>query len=174
MSVYSDAYEKHKNLRLAAEELGIKLPKLYYNLKKEGVVVTGDKTKYGSRKDQFGAKAEGEFQSMFPRAVNNNGKEFQAKIDFYLDGLGVDVKGAAPSGSDKRFSNKRWAFSLKKQESIADIFFCIAYLDDKPFKYFVIPGDLVRFYQTISIPMSGRTKWAEFELSREECIQSFI
>lgn len=53
MSIESDAYEKHKNLKLAAEELGIKWQYLYVILRKEGVAVCGDKSRYGSDKDRL-------------------------------------------------------------------------------------------------------------------------
>lgn len=42
-----EAYEKHKNLKLAAIEVGMPWQMLYVHLRKLGVPVTGDKARYG-------------------------------------------------------------------------------------------------------------------------------
>lgn len=168
MSIYTDAYAKHKNLKLAADELNIPLPTLYWNLKKEGIVVTGDKSKYGSIKDKFGAKAEYFFSTLFPNAINNNKNEFQPKIDFNYGGLSIDVKGANRVKPSKKFNHERWAFSFKKQESLCDLFFCIGFNNNNIEKIFVIPCDLVRFYQSISISANGSSKWNDYAMSEHE------
>ena len=66
------AYNKHKNLKLAADELGVKWQTLYVQLRKLNIPVTGDKLKYGSNRDRLAARAEIEFQRLVPFAINQN------------------------------------------------------------------------------------------------------
>lgn len=173
MSIYSDAYHKFLNLRLASDYLGMKLPTLYWHLKKEGVAITGNKSSYGSASDKFGAKAEQLFSQLVPAATNNNMHAFQPKVDFSYCGLGIEVKGSNLDISNKRYAAKRWAFSFKQQESIADFFVCIGYEDNKDTLFLIIPGDLVRFYQSISISQKGSSKWRDYEVTKEELIEFF-
>jgi hypothetical protein len=42
------AYDKHKNLKVAADELGMKWQTLYWCLKKYNHPVVGNKSKYGT------------------------------------------------------------------------------------------------------------------------------
>ena len=58
------AYAKHRNLKLAAGELGICWQTLYVRLKRAGVPVTGDKLRYGADRDRLGATCEAEFQRL--------------------------------------------------------------------------------------------------------------
>lgn len=59
---YKDVYDKYKNLKLAANELGVKWQTLYYHLSKEGHPVIGDKERYGSDTDKLAAYTEKLFQ----------------------------------------------------------------------------------------------------------------
>ena len=58
MNNIQSVYEKHKNLKLAANELGVKWQTLYVQLRNRGVPITGDKSRYGSDKDRLAARAE--------------------------------------------------------------------------------------------------------------------
>ena len=73
-------YEKHKNLKIAANELGVKWQSLYVRLKKAGIAVTGDKERYGSDKDRLANKAESIFQSLVPNAISQNDIKFQSNL----------------------------------------------------------------------------------------------
>ena len=86
------SYDEFKNLKVAAEHLKMKWQTLYWNLKKVNHPIIGDKLSYGSDTDKFAAKAESDFAKMIPTAKNLNGKKFQSKVDFYVNGLKVDVK----------------------------------------------------------------------------------
>lgn len=48
------AYDKHKNLKLAANEIGLKWQTLYCMLKNQGINIIGDKLRYGSDRDKMG------------------------------------------------------------------------------------------------------------------------
>lgn len=87
-----EAYQRHKNLKLAANELGIAWQTLYVHLRKAGVAVTGDKTRYGSDTDRLAAKAEDMFEALVPGAVNHNREQWQPKVDFTVGAVAVDVK----------------------------------------------------------------------------------
>lgn len=159
------AYEKHKNLKIAADELGVKWQSLYYQLKKAGVPVIGDKAKYGSDKDKLADKAEALFQMLVPFAENQNGLKFQSKVDFMVDGQKVDIKASTLKRASPRSTVKRWAFSVKKQEFLADFLVCFAFDDYESYKILLIPGEFIRFYQSISISEKGNSKWLDFVIS---------
>lgn len=157
------SYEQHKHLKTVGDELGIPWQTVYVNLKRMGIPVTGDKMAHGSPKDKLAATGELMFGSYVRCARNLNAESFQPKIDFDVRGYGVDVKTAIRCPSDKKFKSARWAFSLKKQVLEADFFVLMALGENKNLeKCFLIPAELVRNLQTISIPVSMKSKWAGF------------
>lgn len=168
------AYEKHKNLKLAAEELGIKWQSLYVELRKLGVAVTGDKFRYGSDKDRMAAQAELEFKRIVPFAEYQNSIKFQSKFDFLVGKERVDIKASKAHHGSKKFTAKRWAFSVKKQEFCADFIVCFA-MSDENTRIFMIPGEIVRNYQTISIAenKNSKSKWLQYEISEQDLTEFF-
>ena len=168
------SYEKHKQLFAAADELGMKWQSLYVELKKAGVSVTGDKSRWGSTKDKLAAIGEGIFSRYVPMAIDNNLQSFQSEIDFSIGGIGVDVKTALPRRADKKFKNLRWAFSLSKQIEFADFYVLMALGEDRSLKScFLIPGDMINKLSTVSIPTSGKSKWNKFEVAPEDLADFF-
>lgn len=156
-----DAYSRLKNLKLVGLELGIPWQTVYVHLRAAGVPVTGDKSRYGSDTDRLAANAERIFAALVPNASDQNDKKFQAKVDFIVGQYKVDVKAS-------RLRNGRWAFSLKKQERIADFFVCFAFNDDGTYRVVVLPGELCRHMQTISLSSAGGTKWWDYEIPANE------
>lgn len=161
-----ESYRRLKNLKLVGKELGIPWQTVYVYLKASNEPVTGDKARYGCESDRLAAKAEHEFLSLVPQARDQNQRRFQAKFDFYACGYRVDVK-----ASTKR--NGRWAFSLKKQERTADFFVCFAYESDDTYRCVLIPGDICRHYQTLSLSAVSKTKWWDYEIDPSE-LQRFF
>lgn len=163
-----DAYRKHKHLGLAAQELGIKWQTVYWNLRQANEPVTGDKSRHGSAKDKFADRSEQLFASIVPNAVNQNELQFQAKCDFVLHGVNIDVKAAAMNNHSNTHG---WAFALKKQAGTADFFVCFGYAENRQDveRCFVFPMELVRGMQTLRVGrhISGRPKgkWASYEVS---------
>lgn len=88
------AYRKHQNLKIAAEQVGIPWQTVYVHLRKAGEPVTGDKCRYGSETDRLAARAEREFTRRVPFAEDQNKVKFQSKVDFLVGGYSVDVKAA--------------------------------------------------------------------------------
>ena len=160
-------YRKHKNLKAASSELGVPLPTLYWRLKKAGEPVVGDKTTYGSDSDKLAALAEKIFLSLIPFAKNLNDKKFQSKIDFDVKGCGVEIKASNLKTSNKLSSKKRWAFSLKKQECFADFFICFGFEGNAVKKILFVPGEIARYYSTISLSESGG-KWDDYSITEDE------
>jgi hypothetical protein len=160
------SYRRLKNLKLVGEELGIPWQTVYVHLRNANEPVTGDKLRYGSDKDRMAARAEVEFLRLVPFAEDQNRASFQSKVDFNVKGYGVDVK-----SSTKR--NDRWAFSLKKQELIADFFACFAYADDGSYLLLLIPGDVCRKYQSVSLSARTRTKWWDYSIESAELAPFF-
>lgn len=168
-----DAYRRHKHLKLAAQEVGIPWQTLYVHLRRAGEPVTGDKTRYGSDTDRLAARAEQMFAGIVPGAQDMNGTEFQAKCDFRVDGYLVDVKASTLRRSSSKYPSMRWAFCVKKQESIADFFVCFGLDDSGEAKLILlIPGELARRYATISVPDSGG-KWRQYEVTAAELADLF-
>lgn len=156
------AYRKHKNLKLAALDVGIPWQATYVHLRNAGEPVTGDKVRYGSDKDRLAAKGEQIFKSLVPDAADHNDIKYQSKIDFAVRGYGVDVKTSSLKLSNKSCKLRRWAFSMKKQEMLADFFVCICIGDDgELFKVMLIPGEIVRKYSCISLSEAG-SKWDDY------------
>jgi hypothetical protein len=170
-----EAYEKHKNLKLAADELGIKWQSLYVQLRKQGIPITGDKARYGSDKDRLAAKAELEFQKLVPFAKDQNSIKFQSKFDFLVGNEKVDIKVSGLNQGCKKFAAKRWAFSVKKQEFCADFIVCFA-MQEPDYRIFLMPGELVRNYQTISIAENkdSKSKWLQYEVTKADLTEFFF
>jgi hypothetical protein len=171
---YVQAYRKHKHLKKAALELGMKWQNLYLKLCAYGEPVSGDKERYGSESDKFAAKSEGLFKSLVPTAVDMNRKKFQSKYDFEISGLKVDVKCSKKRLSNVSSKQKRWAFSVKKQRLIADLVVCFGYDDsgDEVETCLAIPGDICRNHGTISLSCRGG-KWADYSIKIDE-LNDFI
>lgn len=170
-----EAYRQHQNLKVAAQHVGIPWQTVYVHLRKAGEPVVGNKSEYGSEKDKLAAYGERCFDRLVPEAENQNRKKFQSKIDFLVNGYGVEIKTSRPRLGHKSSSFKRWAFSMKKQEMIADFVVCMC-MDDSPtlVKCLLIPGEIVRHYQNISVSMRGNTKWHEYEVEPESLRQFFL
>ena len=166
-----DAYRRHKNLRLAAEELGMKWQSLYVHLRSAGVAVTGDKARYGCAKDRLGTFGESLFYQDVPEAIDSNRAQFQANIDFDVLGWSVDVKTATPS-ADKT----RWSFGINKQKDRADFFVMYA-LDDATSRRVIhgilIPREIATAKALISLPVSLNSKWTDYFVERNELATFF-
>lgn len=167
IQIMKESYEKHKNLKLSADELGMKWQNLYYHLRKNGIDVVGDKSKYGSDSDKLAAKAELNFLRIVPFANYNNKQKFQSKVDFNINGLNIDIKSSELHFSSKKFSSKRWAFSLKKQELIADFFVAFGY-ENENCTIFLFPSEIIKNYQTVSINPYGKSKWLQYVVTEDE------
>lgn len=168
-----DAYARLKNLKRASEELGIPWQTVYVRLRENGVAVVGDKARYGSDKDRFAAKAEAEFQKLVPHATNENKLKFQAKTDFSVGGHTVDVKASTLHRQTRDKPARRWAFGVKKQEFCADFVVMFAFLDDGTYRLLLVPGEMIRHYQSLSIGERWTGKWSEFEISPSD-LSSFF
>lgn len=167
-------YRELKNLKLVGAELGMPWQTVYWRLKRASEPVTGDKARYGSDTDRLAARGERWFQRVIPEAVDQNATSYQAKVDFLVFGRGVDVKTSRPRISPAR-QHFQWCWSVKKQESVADFFVCIALTsradDAGVFKALVIPGELARTYQTIRMSHDGKRllgKWADYACTSAE------
>jgi hypothetical protein len=168
-------YEKHKNLKIAANELGVKWQSLYVRLKKAGIAVTGDKERYGSDKDRLANKAESIFQSLVPNAISQNDIKFQSKVDFMVGDKKIDVKCSNLNKGMKNSPLKRWAFSVKKQEFIADFLVCFAFIGNvDSYKLLLIPGELIKKYQSISISENLNSKWLDYQIDPGEINDFFV
>lgn len=168
-----NAYDKRKNLKLAAADIGMKWQTLYWYLKRENHPVIGSKSEYGSDKDKFAARAESDFKKMIPSAIDMNKEKFQSKYDFKVNDLKVDIKASNLHSGIKYSKYMRWAFSLRKQEMFADFIVGMAYKNNELFKLFLFPSEQVRFRQTITISERGSNKWSDYEISKEE-LQEFF
>jgi hypothetical protein len=169
-----ESYSRLKNLKLVEKETFIPWQTVYWHLKKAGIQVTGDKALYGSSKDKFAHIGEQFFSRVIPYAENQNLISFQPKIDFIVKGYGVEIKSAKFTSTG---NNKRWAFSLKKQNKVADFFILMAFNDagNEILHYFLIPNELLRKeMQTISVSQNiNHTKWKDFLISEKE-LQEFF
>lgn len=126
-----EAYRQHQNLKIAAQHIGIPWQTVYVHLRAAGEPVIGNKAVYGSDKDRLAVLGESLFDRLVPFAENENRKKFQSKVDFFVLGYGVDIKTATPRIGHKSQSTERWAFSLKKQEMVADFVVCFCMDKDR-------------------------------------------
>jgi hypothetical protein len=170
----ANSYAELKHLGLTAKAVGIPWQTVYVYLKEMGVAVTGDKSTYGSPRDKLAAKGEEMFSDLVPFSDNSNEKMYQAKIDFDVLGTGVDVKTSKLKKSHHQYTSQRWAFSLKKQSILADFFVMFALDSDENLTHtLLIPAELVREFQTISVPYSMQSKWASFLIEPQELAPFF-
>ena len=176
-------YDKHKNLKLAAKDIGMAWQTLYWNLNKEGHPVTGDKDRYGSLTDKLAKTTEDLFKYTIPFAEDFNEGKFQAKVDFNVKGLLVDVKSSTKKdgykNNPKKNSSFRWAFSSKVQEDSADFLVCYCYsgYDADNFgeveKILLIPKEFFKNKQSISVSCL-KSKWYDFEVTEKELKDFFL
>lgn len=157
---------------MAAEELGMKWQTLYWNLIKVGHPVTGDKSRYGSGSDLLAAAAEKHFNELVPSATCQNINEYQAKFDFDIYGLKVDIKAANPTAITAKYPYKRWNFSIKKQRLSADFIVCIAYENSRPHRYLLLPKEMICEQTGISLG-ERNGKWSDYEIAPED-LQPFF
>lgn len=168
------AYSKHMNLKLAAKELGICWQTLYSRLKTQGVNVVGDKLRYGADRDKLGVYGEQLFLQLVPFAKDKNLAKFQAKYDFDVLGYKVDVKAGKPRQLNKRFPQLAWSFSFKRQALICDFIVCFCLLEDKTIeKILLVPKEFFHGLQTVSVSMSGYSKWHDYSIEASE-LKSFF
>ena len=160
-------YDKHLHLKNAADELGMKWQTLYWHLQKAGHPVTGNKARYGSETDKLASKAESDFMNLVPAAIDMNRKKFQSKYDFEIYGMKVDVKASSQKEYCKNQDLRRYSFSVKKQEMLADFIVAFGYNNGELEKCYLFPKEHIRFMTTISIS-NGKSKWQDFEIAPEE------
>jgi hypothetical protein len=164
-----EAYRRHRNLKLAAGDVGISWQMVYVHLRSAGEPVMGDKLKYGSESDKLAAKGEQLFLALVPLAEDQNATLFQSKIDFKVHGYSVDVKTSTLRLSNKGSATRRWAFSVKKQEMLVDFMVCLCIGRDGESleKLLMVPGEIVRKYSTISLAELGG-KWGDYTIPPAE------
>lgn len=168
------AYAKHKNLKLAAVDVGIKWQTLYCRLKNQGVQVVGDKSRYGSDRDKLSSLAESAFKRLVPSAVSMNEIQWQHKYDFLVNHKKVDVKCAKPKQHNKKTDSKRWSFSFKKQTMECDFICCFCMNDQKiTEKILLVPSEFFKGLQTVSVACSGNSKWLDYEIHGNELEEFF-
>ena len=159
------AYRKHKHLGLAGEEIGMPWQTVYWHLKKCGEPVTGDKKKHGSTKDRFAARAEEMFHRIVPEAIDQNDLKYQAKFDFLLHGIKIEIK----ASSLRSKPNGGWCFSLKKQTHEADFFVCFGYDKEKEISHcFIFPSEIVSGMSSLRVGFHAHEgavgKWSCYEV----------
>lgn len=183
VSYYCELYDKHKNLKIAAEEAGIKWQKLYTILTKAKHPVTGDKEIYGSETDKFARKTENKFKELVPYAEDHNKDVFQNKIDFSIGNIKVDVKASTKKDGYKCNPRKnpsyRWAFSCSVQRTLSDflVLFCYSGYSVEDCgdieKILLIPCEFYKNKQSISVSCS-KSKWYDFEVSEKDLKEFFV
>ena len=176
MTIEADSYAKHKNLKIAATELGIPWQTLYVKLRRQGVAVTGDKARYGGPSDQLAVKAEALFKFLVPNAVSKNDEQWQAKFDFLVGGRNrVDVKASKRNKQSKRSKALRWSFLFSKQSYECDFFCCFCLTEDGEAveKILLIPHEIAQGLQTMSVPCASRGKWGDYEIASGELADFF-
>ena len=172
-------YSEDQNLKIVASKLDIPWQTVYWWLKKEGISVTGNKSKYGCLKDRIGVIGENMFKEVFPDAVDQNKLSFQPEFDFLLKDFKLDVKTSFPRDMKCRNSSGvkyRWGFNTRRQQE-AD--FIIGYcltgnVDDWKLEHIMlIPNEFLQEIQTISISCDQRTrsKWMDFKVEEHELIE---
>lgn len=183
IELYKNTYDKHQNLKLAAEELKIAWQSLYVHLREVNHPVTGNKARYGALTDKLARYAENKFKSLIPYAEDHNTEKFQAKMDFTVKGLSVDIKSSTKKDGYKnnplRNPSFRWAFCCKVQEEQqADFLVCYCFEGDdasnhgKVEKILLIPREFFNNMQSISVSCR-KSKWFDFEVTEEE-LKSFF
>ena len=175
MSIESDIYSKHMNLKIAANALGIKWQTLYVKLKAQGVNVVGDKLRYGTDRDRLGVFGEQMFQSLVPFAKDCNQSKYQSKVDFEINGLKVDVKAGMPRQLNKKFPALAWSFSFKKQTLHADFIVCFCFNEKKEIEHILlVPKEFFVGLQTVSVSRNGGSKWLDYKIEPQELAEFFL
>jgi hypothetical protein len=170
-----NAYSELKHLKLAGEKVGIPWQTVYVHLKRAGVSVTGDKARYGSVSDRLAAKAEKLFSKAVPFVVDNNVSEFQSTIDFTAGRYGIDIKASRLREYPGKRDAPKWGFCISKQKDKADFFVLYAFdsTGDKVLHIFLMPKEIATSKQTISIPATLCSKWADYIVQRGELKEFF-
>ena len=170
-------YSEHQRLHTVGDILNIPWQTVYWWLKKEGVVVTGNKEKHGGNTDQIALIGERLFAKVSEKAVDQNKLMFQPKFDYLLGELKLDVKTSFLRSQSSRNGkvNLRWSFSCKKQQE-ADYIICYC-LSGELNKFVVenillIPNEFIQGMQTISVSPRN-SKWLEFKVTEQELKQFF-
>ena len=96
-----------------------------------------------------------------------NEVKYQSKYDFEIYGMKVDVKASTLKGHCKNQDLRRYSFSVKKQEMLADFIVAFGYNNGELEKCYLFPKEHIRFMTTISIS-NGKSKWQDFEIAPEE------
>ena len=175
----AEAYARHKNLKLAANELGVRWQQLYARLRKLGIPVTGDKARYGSAKDRLASKAERLFAEDVPTAEDSNAQQYQSMIDFSVGGFTVDIKASRLHPARQERSGKttapRWMFSINKQKDKADFFVMYAFdfAADRVEHVFLVPAEIATTKSTIVVAESLSSKWADYRVDRNDLADFF-
>jgi len=169
-----EVYRRHKNLKIAAAELGLNWQTLYTRLKRAGEPVTGDKLRYGTDRDRLGAMGEALFKDWVPAADDLNAKKFQAKYDFDVGAFKVDVKASKPHQLNKKYAAKSWAFSFKRQALIADFVCCFCLSEDKAIQHvLLVPKEFFVGLQTVSVSCDGHSKWLDYSIPASDLAEFF-
>jgi hypothetical protein len=176
-----EKYQDLRNLKLVGQALSIPWQTVYVHLKRAGVSVVGDKARYGSVSDRLAVLAEQSFKKSVPMAVDNNDLKFQATVDFYVGDCTIDVKASVLQESGRTISGKsfssRWAYCISKQKDVADFFVLYAYIDENEKRnlkhVFLIPREMAINSSSISIPLTLKSKWADYEISESELLPFF-
>lgn len=182
INLYREIYDKHKNLKIAATEIGVAWQHLYYHLSKVGHPVTGDKERYGSVTDKMARETELAFKKVVPYAVDENDKKFQSALDYNVKGLKIDIKSSCKKDGCKsnpiKSSSFRWAFSCRVQELISDFLVCYCYegFDATDHgnveKILLIPKEFYKNKQSFSVSCT-KSKWYDFEVTEKELREFF-
>lgn len=166
-------YSELKNLKLVGKEMDIPWQTVYWWLKREGVEVTGDKHRYGGVQDQIGLIGERLFKEDCPLAQDENINKFQARYDYTLGDLKLDVKTSFIRQTKGRIEGKpypRWGFNCRVQQD-ADFLICYCLgggVEDFNVNHvLLLPNEMVKGMQTISVTV-GKSKWLDYEVSRED------
>jgi hypothetical protein len=168
------AYEKHRHLKRAADELGIPWSSLYSRLRSQGVPVAGDKLHYGSDRDRLSALAEAQFKKLVPDAVHKNATEWQARYDFDVRGHKVDVKASMRRQLNKKYQALSWAFAFKKQSMVCDFICCFCMNDAREIeKVLLVPREFFAGLQTVSVSCHGDSKWLDYAIDPDDLSEFF-
>lgn len=171
-------YSEDHNLKVVADKMDIPWQTIYWWLKKEGVSVSGNKSKYGGLKDKIGLIGENLFKESFPAAEDQNELSFQPEFDFLLGGLRLDVKTSFPRDMKARTTGVkyRWGFNTRRQQEV-DFIICYCLngdVDSWELQHILlIPNEFLQGIQTISVSCEQRTrsKWMDMKVRNEELVE---
>ena len=170
-------YAEHQKLHTVGDMMSIPWQTVYWWLKKEGVSVTGNKSKYGGKSDQTALIGERLFSSLGTDAVDQNKLYHQPKYDFLLGNVKIDVKTSFIKDDQSRSGNinKRWAFNTKKGQE-ADYLVCYCLSGDlssyEVVKILLIPKEFIEGMQCISVSIN-KSKWGGFEVNESGLFSFF-